>query len=227
MTRPHDVGGVDGLGPVLVEHDEPVFHADWERRVFGAFFSTWGTVTNLDEVRDARERIPPEKFYASTYYERWVDSLEMLLVEKAVVTPHELAEAQSRYRQDPAAPLPSHHDPDRIDEAMEVLHEGGDGWREIDAVPAFRAGDPVRTKPSGWSGHTRLPRYVAGRQGIVVHVHDAFVLPDSNHSGKGEHAQHVYSVRFDGTELWGETAESAMSVTVDLWECHLEPADAQ
>ena len=222
MRRPHVVGGIDGLGPINIEQDEPVFHTDWERRVFGAFFSTWGTVTNLDEVRDARERIPPDVFYASTYYERWVDSLEMLLLEKGVVSSHELAEAQQRYRTDPGAPLPTNNDPERVDRALRVLYEGGDGWRDIEAEPAFAVADQVVTKPSGWPGHTRLPRYVLGKRGVVELVHDAYVLPDSNHAGRGEYAQHVYAVRFEATELWGPAAEPGTSVTIDLWECHLE-----
>jgi len=226
MARPHDVGGFDGVGPIPIERDEPVFHADWERRVFGAFFSTWGTVTNLDEVRDARERIPPETFYASTYYERWVESLEMILLEKGVVSETELAASQERHRTNPGTPMPSNDDPDRTAHALQVLYEGGDGWRDIEAEPAFAAGDRVVTKRSGWSGHTRLPHYVLGRIGVVDHVHGAYVLPDTNHAGRGEHAQHVYAVRFDSSELWGSSAEAGTSVTIDLWECYLETADA-
>ena len=34
MDGIHDLGGLDGFGPVEVEPDEPVFHEDWERRMF-------------------------------------------------------------------------------------------------------------------------------------------------------------------------------------------------
>ena len=40
---------------------------------------------NLDEFRDAIERIPPEEYLAASYYERWLKGIEMLLVEKGAL----------------------------------------------------------------------------------------------------------------------------------------------
>ncbi|MFT7473793.1 MAG: nitrile hydratase beta subunit [Verrucomicrobiales bacterium] len=224
MGRPHDVGGAQGFGPIIVERDEPVFHHDWERRVFGAFFSTWGVVTNLDEVRDARERIDPEVFMASRYYERWVESLEMLIIEKGVATSNEVAAALARVEADPDRPLPSNPDPARVERALRVLYEGGDGWRDVADEPKFSVGDTVWAKAVQPTGHTRLPIYICGHQGRIDAVHGAYVLPDTNHAGAGENPQHVYSVRFASVELWGDDAESDTSVTIDLWECYLEEA---
>ena len=34
MDGIHDLGGLEGFGPVEIEPDEPVFHEDWERRAF-------------------------------------------------------------------------------------------------------------------------------------------------------------------------------------------------
>ena len=34
MNGVHDMGGMHGFGPVEPEPDEPVFHAEWERRAF-------------------------------------------------------------------------------------------------------------------------------------------------------------------------------------------------
>ena len=34
MNGAHDMGGAHGFGRVVPEPEEPVFHADWERRVF-------------------------------------------------------------------------------------------------------------------------------------------------------------------------------------------------
>ena len=34
MNGAHDMGGVQGFGPVDAEVNEPVFHADWEKIVF-------------------------------------------------------------------------------------------------------------------------------------------------------------------------------------------------
>ena len=225
MNGPHDVGGAHGFGPIVVETDEPVFHHDWERRVFGAFFSTWGVITNLDEVRFARERIDPAVFLASRYYERWVESLEMLIVEKGAATEAELAEHRRRIDADPSAPLPSNPDPEPVARALRVLHEGGDGWRPSSQPPQFAPGDRVRARNHQPAGHTRLPAYVRSHVGVVVLAHGTYVLPDSNHAGLGESPEHVYAVRFDGTELWGGHAEPGTSVTIDLWESYLEGAE--
>jgi nitrile hydratase len=50
------------------------------------------------------------------------------------------------------------------------------------------------------------------------------VLPDTNAHGRGEHPEHVYVVRFDARELFGETAEPGTTLHVDLFESYLEPA---
>jgi len=74
------------------------------------------------------------------------------------------------------------------------------------------------------AGHTRLPRYVRGHEGVVEAVRDGFVLPDSNAHGKGENPEWVYTVVFQGRDLWGEGADPTLSVSVDAWENYLEPA---
>ncbi len=52
MNGIHDLGGMDGLGPIVCEPDEPVFHSDWERKMFGMFILTIvGGLFNDDEFR--------------------------------------------------------------------------------------------------------------------------------------------------------------------------------
>ena len=34
MNGVHDMGGMQGMGPIRYEKDEPVFHARWESRVY-------------------------------------------------------------------------------------------------------------------------------------------------------------------------------------------------
>ena len=40
----------------------------------------------------------------------------------------------------------------------------------------------------------------------------------------GPDPQHVYNVRFEARELWGDGARAGDAVYVDLWDDHLEPA---
>ncbi len=93
MSRINDVGGQIGFGevPVGPAGDEPPFHADWEARVYAlnAVLLRRG-VYNLDEFRDAIERMPPQEYLAASYYERWFTAITTLLVEKGVASPDEL-----------------------------------------------------------------------------------------------------------------------------------------
>jgi nitrile hydratase len=92
MRRINDVGGMRGFQPIIVEPDEPPFHADWEAHVFAINSALIrGGVYNLDEFRDAVERIPPGEFMAASYYERWFIAISALLVEKGVAGVEEIA----------------------------------------------------------------------------------------------------------------------------------------
>jgi nitrile hydratase subunit beta len=92
MSRISDVGGMQGFPPVEQEAGEPVFHADWEAHVFVINQALVGRgVYNLDEFRDAIERIPPQEYLASSYYERWFRAITVLLAEKGVLTEEEMA----------------------------------------------------------------------------------------------------------------------------------------
>ncbi len=95
MNGIHDLGGMHGFGPLEVEADEPVFHADWERRVFGMFapLSALGKF-NLDELRHAIERMGAPAYLGTSYYEHWLHAFETLLVEKGVITATELTAKQ-------------------------------------------------------------------------------------------------------------------------------------
>src|SRR5438552_18499354 len=74
---------MQGFGPVVIERDEPVFHHDWERRVFGLNFARLGA--NVDECRHAIERMPPAEYLATSYYEHWLHAIETLAREKGVL----------------------------------------------------------------------------------------------------------------------------------------------
>ncbi|HEX4655868.1 MAG TPA: hypothetical protein VH307_00660 [Streptosporangiaceae bacterium] len=92
MSRINDVGGMQGFGPLQREADEPAFHADWEAHVFALNRALIGRgVYNLDEFRDAIERIPAREYLASSYYELWFRAITTLLAEKGVLTEEEIA----------------------------------------------------------------------------------------------------------------------------------------
>ena len=92
MSRINDVGGMLGFSAIAQELDEPPFHSDWEAHVFAMNRALIGRgVYNLDEFRDAVERMPPALYLGSSYYEKWFHAITTLLVEKGVATIEELA----------------------------------------------------------------------------------------------------------------------------------------
>lgn len=92
MSRVNDVGGMQGFGALDRELDEPPFHSDWEAHVFAMNRALIGQgVYNLDEFRDAIERMAPQHYLESSYYEKWLHAISTLLVDKGVLTPADLS----------------------------------------------------------------------------------------------------------------------------------------
>jgi nitrile hydratase len=227
MNGAHDLGGMHGFGPVVAEPNEPVFHADWERRIFAltlamGFWGRW----NLDMSRYARERMPPAEYLSTTYYEHWLFGLELLLEQTGLVASDELARVRHAPQTVPAPARPINVQEGalrREDVARALRHRRG-ARLEDPIAPRFKAGEAVVARNIHPVGHTRLPRYVRGRRGIVQRDHGVFSFPDAHAAGEGTRPQHVYSVRFEARELWGPAASPRDRVYVDLWDDYLEPA---
>ena len=91
MNGGQDLGGMMGFGPVMPETDEPIFHAEWERRALGLTLAMGATgAWTGDASRHARETLPPAEYLTSSYYEIWIKGLTKLLLAKGLVSIHEL-----------------------------------------------------------------------------------------------------------------------------------------
>ena len=218
MNSVHDMGGMHGMGSVKIEADEPVFHADWEKRVFAtrlacAYHRRW----NSDINRYAVERMPPADYLASSYYEHVLFGLETVLTEQGVVTVQELTSGRAEGHADVNSVL----DMAGLDR---LLQNRIRARREEKVVPKFKAGDAVVARNIHPAGHTRLPRYVRGRHGIIDRDFGVYVFPDTNAMSRDPKPQHLYTVRFNARELWGPGAAARDSVYVNLWDDHLDPA---
>ena len=211
MNGAHDLGGAMGFGPIAPEADEPVFHEDWERRVFAIMSTVPGDWT-IDEDRSACEAMSPAAYLNSTYYEHWLHGLEALLLKHRLVTAEELADGRGR-----ATPLARRPTP--ASAVWELVTAPGSYAREPQAEARFAVGDRVRTRRINPAGHTRLPRYLRGHAGVVVARHGAHVFPDSNAAGRGEDPQWLYTVRFACAEVWGTATRDV--IHADLWEPYL------
>ena len=204
MNGPQDLGGRMGLGPVSPEASEPVFHAEWERRVLALVLAMGATRQwNIDISRHARESLAWPHYLSASYYEIWLDGLIKLM------TARELLEG-------PPRALP------RLvaDNVAAVLARGGPCNRSCDRAARFKPGDRVRVLNLQPNGHTRLPGYLRHAEGVISAHHGAYVYPDSNAHGRGEDPQHLYTVRFAASQVFGN--ESTDELHADLFEPYLE-----
>ena len=221
MNSIHDMGGMHNFGPIDPEADEPVFHSEWEARMFALASATrgWGK-WNIDQSRHAREAMPAAEYLRSSYYEIWLYGYVELLVESGLVSREELEAAKA----DPSRPAPPDVRPVLVDEVDDIIQAGGSTRVDVEVAPKFAIGDRVTARRGNPVGHTRLPRFARGRRGVIDRDHGVFILPDTNAHGRGKSPQHVYSVRFAARELWGPEAAAKDAVYLDLWDDYLDPA---
>ena len=211
------MGGMHGMGPVVYEENEPVFHEHWEGRVIALTrgLNAWQR-WNIDAGRFALEMLPPETYLRMSYYERWAARMFDFVVRFSLVTAEELATGKAA--EGSAKMVPA------LTAAMTERFEtrGLPSAVEPSISPLFQCGDAVRTRNIQTEGHTRLPRYARGKSGVIDRDHGVYDFPDSNAHFKGEKRQHVYSVRFAARELWGDRAAAKDAVYLDLWDDYLE-----
>ncbi len=219
MNGIHDLGGMDGF--TLTERDQGrVLKEEWERQVWGLAFAM--TVPGVAVGgRSAIENIPPALYLSMPYYAKWMYVREQALLASGLVTAEEL--------RNPDGPMSTPNIPDfqppTPDEVVTRLER--DASSELDeAVRAlFSVGDAVVAKNEHPLGHTRQPRYVRGRRGIIHQDHGVHRFQDAIPPGEERGLQHLYTVRFTGPELWGSRGHPKDLIYVDLWDHHLEPAD--
>jgi len=214
MNGIHDMGGMQDMGPIRIEKDEPVFHAPWERRMFALFNALdvpWPV------LRSQIELIPPAEYLRMSYYEKWLAAIGPVVTMTGMVAPAELESGKAM-----GTAAAKWH----VLSVAEVATWIVPGW-DASAKPAtarFQVGQRVRAININPVGHTRLPRYARGKVGTIERDGGVDVFPDAVAQGHDKKPQHVYSVRFEARELWGNQANTRDSVYADLSEDYLERA---
>jgi nitrile hydratase beta subunit len=216
----HDLGGMQGFGPVVVEPDEPPFHAPWEARTHALLVAAALAVPVPGGTgRPFIERMGHAEYLTTSYYEHWLSAIEGRLLTAGVVDAAELAAKQAEIAA--GAPVPTRSDADAA-AFVRILFQPFPVDDPEGPPPRFAVDDDVQVHRMHPEGHTRCPRYVRGARGRVVAVRPAQPLPDLAVQGDTQ-VEPFYSVAFTPTELWGDDAElGAASVVVDLWESYLE-----
>jgi nitrile hydratase beta subunit len=202
----HDLGGLDGFGPVPHQTTEPYFAEEWERRAFRLMIG-WIAAQQPPggRFRHSMERMAPEHYLSAPYYERWLTGASTMAVEAGVTTQAELERrAAGRF---PLSRADRGVLPDDVTPRT---------------TPRYAVGDEVRVRAWHPPGHTRAPRYVQGRRGTVIRVDGAFDIDDIAAHGGGAVADPLYAVRFTSRELWGEAGVDREVICVNLFERYLE-----
>ena len=219
MNGAADMGGMHGFGPVQVEVNEPVFHAEWEKKAFALNIAIGvANIWNLDAFRFARESLPPPQYLNMSYYGLWVATLENMMLQYKMTTPEELKEGRAH------EPVKKAQHAVTAAQVANMVRCGSPYERPAPAPAKFKVGDRVRARNNHPKTHTRLPRYVRGHTGEVVRIVGCHVFPDSNASKDVEDPHWLYTVRFEGRELWGSDSDPNVKVAIEAWEPYLEIA---
>lgn len=92
----HDMGGTHHDGTVNVP-DHVL--SDWEALTDALAITLAGKgLFVIDEIRRAREQLPPETYLGSSYYELWILGVEQLLVEKGILDRSEIERRTNEIR---------------------------------------------------------------------------------------------------------------------------------
>lgn len=215
MNGVHDLGGMHGFGPVDIESGKKLFHAEWEKRVFGmtvacGFLGVW----NIDQSRSAREAMEPGEYLQTGYYQHWLHGLESLLVKRGLLTACEMKNKKPDSIEKVAVPA---------DRVAAILTSGGPADCTSATQPQYKTGETIVLKNHHPQGHTRAPRFIRGKRGVIHRYHGSHVLPDVSSQSEGvKTGAHLYSVRFEAVELWGENGDHNGAVYVDVFEPYIQ-----
>jgi len=202
----HDLGGMQGFGAVAHSPAEPAFQHKWQAVSRALMLIVSAAVdASGGEFRHSIERMEPGHYLTSSYYEHWLTAAATLAVEHGLVSLADLEErAGGRF------PLSG---PVLAPPIVAADADVGE--------PRFAVGDRVLVREWHSPGHTRCPRYVRGKAGVVVRVDGTHSVPDVEAHGTARRCEPTYSVRFDAADLWRDGQQGA-AVHVDLWDSYLE-----
>ena len=202
MDGVHDLGGRQGFGPVRSKgHCEP-FHGEADIRIAAMWVRLVRQgIYNMDEYRHAIERMEPRHYVGASYYERTFTAVVSLCVERGVFSADELSTAAGF-----AVPL------------SRPSREGRIGGMHL---PDIGVGDRVRVKDEFVTGHSRMPGYIRGKEGVVVKIFPAYPYPDAHGHGLESAWQRSFDVRFSSHDLWPDGAEE-VEVQVGVFHGYLD-----
>ena len=216
MDGVHDLGGMQGFGPVVREAGEGPWHEPWEGRTHGMLLGV-GMARGITGFRYWIESMGNDEYLTTSYYEHWLHSVEQILRRAGDLEDGELDAAVAAGR----TPTERWEQPDAAAVVPLLLCSAPDHGRPAPPTGRFAAGDRVRVARLVTSEHNRVPRYVRGAEGVVESVSGEEPLEEGIDSGP---PQPVYSVAFSADDLFADAVEPEVEIVIDLYEQYLEPA---
>lgn len=222
MDSIHDLGGMHGFGAVPIENEGYTFKDTWQRRAFGLTQSLAGTVPFCADMhRKKIEQLAAVDYLQLDYFEKWTIATTELMKDSGLVNDAELASGKKQFDVNQ-----ERHPPVSSVDLVDAMKTGGtytfpDGSRH----PKFFVGDQIKVRSNCAEGHTRVPRYVRSKAGIIRNIEGIFQFADSVANGMGPDPQPCYLVEFNAAEVWGQDAEATDDLLyLDLAESYLEHA---
>ena len=216
MDGIHDLGGVEGFGPIPLKDGDAHFREieEWEKRMWGLARCGIAQGITIDWFRHGIERMAPADYLSFAYFNKWCANYFVMLLDSGAITMDDISRG---HLENPAAPA----QPITVADALAINLEADTNFEiEVEADPAFTVGQTVCTCAQMHSGHTRLPRYARGARGVITAYHGSHALPDKGAEGK-HLGEHLYTVCFSASELWGDEANPNDTVAMELWESYL------
>ena len=158
MDGVHDLGGREGFGPIEGKHDPKVIHADWEMRDFAIKQSSAGGKTwTVDWFRYCRELADPVDYLTRPYYDQWLTTAVVQLIDEGYLTLDEIKSGASTFAPKPGRP------PQTADAARASVKDPRSFAAPVNAPPRFALGQKVRSRLDGAPG-SHAPASICARQ---------------------------------------------------------------
>ena len=131
MNGIHDMGGMQGMGPIEYEEKEPVFHAPWEGRVLAMTRAVTATGKLQGGLRPPIESLTAFEYLRMSYYEKWLTSLTVRIIASGLLTRAEIENGHTAEGSTKSVPALSVADvpafmrripPMRKDDVLSLIH---------------------------------------------------------------------------------------------------------
>jgi len=208
MSSLHNLGGMQGFGPVWTTEEGTAFYTEDERRVFrlmmGLMAAGW---CDTDGFRAAVEQLPVAIYARECFPTNYFLGMEKQLAERGLIQPGDREAWMNGVKPTGRPAMP----PQIVPAASETPEP-----------PRFRIGDRVKIGTTDRQGHNRLPNYLRGQTGTITAERGLVDFPDALAARTGRRPQPVYTVEFLAREVWGDSPAGDDRLSAEIFQDYIE-----